>query len=459
MSKSLTSEARGSIAIPEAHHHRAENLRIAHEVRRFLRHLGAVHAHRAHRCSLRQIKRRQLPTRERSWVPTSTAVWTGDDLKQMTVWVFKIDAPAAIMVIDFVRTCPARVGPVGQLPFTNAAEDLIERNLSTRPTKIAYIDGRGSYTYADLAERVNRCAGALAALGVPMEARVLVCLLDTIDFPAVFLGAVKAGIVPVAVNTLLTAADFDFMLRDSRAQALIEETAQQSRELRPNTEVEVSWEVPPDLQPLHTDPIKLKVVLKNLIGNALKFTTEGSITVAARSYNGGVEFSVSDTGVGIPQDCLAKIFEPFFQLEPGQRSSGSTGLGLSVVQRIVQLLGGAISVESEPGAGSTFTARVRRKMDDVPRAEAAAYMAKQNYPMAKLAADNGVTTVNSIAEAVSGAEAVITMLPSGKHLLDAYDEEHGDPHRGAGDDEQPAGAVHDAGGCRCGRPGRFPEPG
>ena len=103
----------------------------------------------------------------------------------------------------------------------NAAEDLIERNLSSRPTKIAYIDADGSYTYADLAERVNRCAGALAGLGLPMEARVLVCVLDTIDFPAVFLGAIKAGIVPVAVNTLLTTPDFDFMLRDSRAQALI----------------------------------------------------------------------------------------------------------------------------------------------------------------------------------------------------------------------------------------------
>lgn len=103
----------------------------------------------------------------------------------------------------------------------NAAEDLIERNLAARPTKIAYIDDHGRYSYADLAERVNRCAGALAGLGIPMEARVLVCLLDTIDFPAVFLGAIKAGIVPVAVNTLLTTSDFDFMLRDSRAQALI----------------------------------------------------------------------------------------------------------------------------------------------------------------------------------------------------------------------------------------------
>jgi benzoate-CoA ligase len=107
------------------------------------------------------------------------------------------------------------------LEHYNAAVDLIERNLAARPDKIAYIDERGSYSFAELAEGVNRCANALTDLGLPLETRVMVCLLDTIDFPFVFLGAIKAGLVPVAVNTLLTSSDFDFMLRDSRAQALM----------------------------------------------------------------------------------------------------------------------------------------------------------------------------------------------------------------------------------------------
>src|SRR6266511_6238037 len=107
------------------------------------------------------------------------------------------------------------------LEHYNAAVDLIERNLAARPEKIAYIDERGSYSFAELAERVNRCANALTGLGLSLETRILVCLLDTVDFPSVFLGAIKAGLVPVAVNTLLTGDDFDFMLRDSRAQALI----------------------------------------------------------------------------------------------------------------------------------------------------------------------------------------------------------------------------------------------
>jgi benzoate-CoA ligase len=116
---------------------------------------------------------------------------------------------------------PPSIAQTGTLHNYNAAVDLIERNLAAQPDKIAYIDEHGRYSFAELAERVNRCASSLTGLGLPMEARVMVCLTDTIDFPSVFLGAIKAGLVPVAVNTLLTSNDYDFMLRDSRAQALI----------------------------------------------------------------------------------------------------------------------------------------------------------------------------------------------------------------------------------------------
>jgi benzoate-CoA ligase len=104
----------------------------------------------------------------------------------------------------------------------NAAHDLIERNLvAGRGTKLAYIDDNGQYTYSQLAERVNRFASSLQDLGLQMEQRVLLCVQDTIDFPVAFLGAIKAGIVPVPVNTLLTPADYAYMLYDSRALALV----------------------------------------------------------------------------------------------------------------------------------------------------------------------------------------------------------------------------------------------
>jgi benzoate-CoA ligase len=99
--------------------------------------------------------------------------------------------------------------PVIDIPRDyNAAHDLIERNIAAgRGKKIAYIDDAGRYTYSDLAERVNRAANALKSLGLQMEQRILLVHLDTIDWPSVFLGAIKAGIVPVAVNTLLTPSD------------------------------------------------------------------------------------------------------------------------------------------------------------------------------------------------------------------------------------------------------------
>jgi benzoate-CoA ligase len=104
----------------------------------------------------------------------------------------------------------------------NAAVDLIERNLTAgRGGKLAYMDDAGQYTYAELAERVNRFGSGLQGLGLEMEHRVLIAMVDSIDWPVAFLGAIKAGIVPVAVNTMLTTKDYEYMLSDSRARALL----------------------------------------------------------------------------------------------------------------------------------------------------------------------------------------------------------------------------------------------
>jgi benzoate-CoA ligase family protein len=104
----------------------------------------------------------------------------------------------------------------------NAAVDFIDRNVAEgRGKKIALHDDAGSYTYADLLDRVNRAGNALLALGLEPETRVAMALLDTVDFPAVFWGAIKAGLVPIPLNTLLTSGDYAYMLRDSRARALV----------------------------------------------------------------------------------------------------------------------------------------------------------------------------------------------------------------------------------------------
>src|SRR5690606_9471262 len=90
-----------------------------------------------------------------------------------------------------------------------------------RGERPAVIDDQGRYSYAELTERANRFANALEALDVRRGERLLLVLLDTVDFPVAFLGAIKAGVVPVPVNTLLPSADYDFLLGDSGAAGLV----------------------------------------------------------------------------------------------------------------------------------------------------------------------------------------------------------------------------------------------
>jgi benzoate-CoA ligase family protein len=113
--------------------------------------------------------------------------------------------------------------PAAEIPRAyNFAADILARNLAAgRANKPAFVDARGSWTYGQLAERVDRFGAVLRHLGIRREERMMIALLDTIDWPTAFLGALKAGIVAVPVNTLLTEDDYKFMLTDSRARALV----------------------------------------------------------------------------------------------------------------------------------------------------------------------------------------------------------------------------------------------
>ena len=102
----------------------------------------------------------------------------------------------------------------------NFAVHVLEVN-AHRADKTAYIDDLGRLSYGELGQRVRHFAAALAAIGLRREERVLLLMLDTLDWPVAFLGCLYAGVVPVAVNTLLTAQDYAFMLTDSRAQAAL----------------------------------------------------------------------------------------------------------------------------------------------------------------------------------------------------------------------------------------------
>lgn len=134
-------------------------------------------------------------------------------------------------------------------------------------------------------------------------------------------------------------------------------------DLRPHRkEVALSSTVAPDVPvQLAGDGFRLQQILLNLLGNALKFTERGSVSLSITNAGGGttrpqLRFVVSDTGIGIPPDRLDNIFDRFTQVDSGDnRKYGGTGLGLSICKQLTQLMEGTIHVASEPGKGSTFT--------------------------------------------------------------------------------------------------------
>jgi signal transduction histidine kinase len=110
------------------------------------------------------------------------------------------------------------------------------------------------------------------------------------------------------------------------------------------------------------DPARFEQVVLNLVGNALKFTPAGGVVrVSLAEHGPEVALQVSDTGIGIAPEVLPRLFDRFFQVDPSStRRYGGTGLGLAIARAIVEAHGGRIAVESEPGAGSTFTVSLAR---------------------------------------------------------------------------------------------------
>jgi signal transduction histidine kinase len=164
--------------------------------------------------------------------------------------------------------------------------------------------------------------------------RLLDLVNATLDVSRLDTGALPVDVLPTTVSEVLAEVEAD--TRQLGARRIV-------------------WNVPPDLPPIETDRVKLKLVVTNLVDNAVKFTPEGSVTVAAGTRENGVEISVTDTGIGIPPEALSSVFEPFRRGHdlPASRAGG-VGLGLYIVRRFLDLLGGTIEVESQVGSGSTF---------------------------------------------------------------------------------------------------------
>ncbi len=126
-------------------------------------------------------------------------------------------------------------------------------------------------------------------------------------------------------------------------------------------DIEMIWDYPSDLPLLITDPGKLKHILQNLINNALKFTQKGTVVISARHFPKKeiLEFKVKDSGIGISKEMMPTIFEKFHQVDSSEtRGYGGVGLGLYIVKKFTELIGGTVEVQSELGKGSTFTIKV-----------------------------------------------------------------------------------------------------
>jgi signal transduction histidine kinase len=126
--------------------------------------------------------------------------------------------------------------------------------------------------------------------------------------------------------------------------------------------IALSLEMGPDLGEVEADERKVKQVVFNLLSNAVKFTPDGGrIEVSVRRVGGEVEIAIVDTGVGIAPEDLPHVFDEFRQVGQADAKAEGTGLGLALTRKLVELHGGWIRVESEPGVGSTFTFGLPRR--------------------------------------------------------------------------------------------------
>ena len=163
------------------------------------------------------------------------------------------------------------------------------------------------------------------------------------------------------INDVLDYSQFNMGQISARVERFaLRETVQAAFELfQPkveNTTLRYTCEIGADVpQWVSTDRHRLVQVLVNLLGNAIKFTHQGGVTLQVSAVDGGVAFAIQDTGIGIASDQQQRIFERFSQADASIQSRyGGSGLGLTISQRLVQMLGGQLQLESHEGAGSRF---------------------------------------------------------------------------------------------------------
>jgi CheY-like chemotaxis protein len=178
---------------------------------------------------------------------------------------------------------------------------------------------------------------------------------------------------------------------------------------------------------IESDPTRLRQILINLVGNAIKFTETGGVTINAscpQFVGGPLTFAVHDTGIGIDDEMIQRIFDPFVQAdETTARRFGGTGLGLSICNRFANLLGGEIQVESEIGQGSTFTLSLQCTHQTANVAvHDGATKVRESYKLDRgyriLLAEDGLDNQKLITHVLNRAGAEVVTVDDGRQAVD-----------------------------------------
>ncbi len=178
------------------------------------------------------------------------------------------------------------------------------------------------------------------------------------------------------------------------------------------------------------DPVRLRQILLNLVGNAVKFTHAGSVTVHVSFEAGVLRFAVQDTGIGISPDQMSRLFQAFSQADSTMtRRFGGTGLGLAISERLASMLGGTITASSEPGRGTTFTLSLQVPDSNVQLVESVTQPAiirapasSESYPLAGmriLLAEDGPDNQRLISFHLTKAGASVTIVDNGRKAVQA----------------------------------------
>jgi signal transduction histidine kinase/DNA-binding response OmpR family regulator len=180
---------------------------------------------------------------------------------------------------------------------------------------------------------------------------------------------------------------------------------------------------------LRGDPGRLRQILLNLLGNAIKFTNQGEVVLRVTTEPPAQEdvvtlhFSVKDTGVGIPQDRQKSVFEPFTQADGSMtRTYGGTGLGLTISSQLVRLMGGRVWLESEPGKGSTFHFTARLGVENAPAAAVSDTVDLRD--LRALIVDDNATNRRVVEQMLIGWRMIPTLASSVREGLDAMRRAH-----------------------------------